>query len=400
MLAFGLAAGGWYVARGYGDDLDAGWTEARRGDLVLGVEVTGTLVAVDSSQLGPPQAQDVWEFKISMMAPEGKEVKRGERVLGFDTSELEKKLELKLAERDAARKRIEEKEMNAALALQQKRLRLAEAEARRRKALMKVEVPAAMQKATELAQARLQLEEAEREIALVQEGLEAASRADEAELSALRDQRDAADRRVREIREAIAQMTVTAPRDGTVIYVEGWRDDKKKVGDSVWRAERVLEIPDLRRMKAKGEVDEADAGRVRQGLKVTLRLDAHPEVEFTGKVASIWNTFQRKSWREPQKVMRLDVELDRTDAERMRPAMRFRGTIETERVKGALLVPAQAVFPTKEGPVAYRKTWLGWEKVRLETGRRNDKEAEVLEGLHEGDRVAQRDLEAAKRRGG
>ncbi len=396
--AAALVAGGWYLARGAGGDLDAGWTEVRRADLVLGVEVTGTLAAVESSFLGPPPVPDVWDFKITMMAPEGKDVKRGEPVLAFDASELQKKLELKLAERDAARKRIEEKEMTVALARERDRLRVAEAEARRRKASLKVVVPEELQKAQELERARLELEEAEREIAFVRAAVAGAARADEAELASLRDQHDAADRRVREIREAIEQMTVRAPRDGTVIYTADWRDEKKKVGDSVWRGERVLEIPDLRRMKARGEVDEADAGRIRAGQRVVLRLDAHPEMEFTGKVASVWNVFERKSWREPQKVMRLEVELDRTDSARMRPGMRFRGTIETERNPGALLVPSQAVFPTREGPVAYRKTLFGWRKVRLETGRRNEKEVEILAGLEQGDRVAQRDLEAARRR--
>jgi len=395
-----LAAGGWYLARGGGQDLDAGWAEARRSDLVLGVEVTGTLAAVESNFIGPPPIPDVWDFKISMLAPEGKDVKRGEPVLAFDASELQKQLDLKLAERDAARKRIEEKQMNVALARERDRLRLAEAEARRRKARLKVDVPEEMAKAKELERARLELEEAEREIAFVRAAIAAAREADEAALASLREERDAADRRVREIRFAIEQMTVRAPRDGTVIYVADWREEKKKVGDSVWRGQKVLEIPDLRRMKARGEVDEADAGRVRPGQRVLLRLDAHPEMEFTGKVSSVWNVFERKSWREPQKVMRLEIELDRTDPERMRPGMRFRGTIETERIPGVLLVPVQAVFPGREGPFAYKKTWLGWKKVRLETGRRNDREVEVRSGLAEGDRVAQRDLEATRRRRG
>ncbi len=52
---------------------------------------------------------------------------------------------------------------------------------------------------------------------------------------------------VEETQEKIRKMTVRAPRDGTVVYLTSWRDEKKKVGDTCSRCERVLEIPDLAR---------------------------------------------------------------------------------------------------------------------------------------------------------
>ena len=80
-------------------------------------------------------------------------------------------------------------------------------------------------------------------------------------------------------------MTVKAPRDGTVIYVTNWRDEKMKVGDTCWRGQEVVELPDMSAMMARGQVDEADAGQVSIGQLFRIRLDAHPDVEFTGKVA-------------------------------------------------------------------------------------------------------------------
>ncbi|HEU5263008.1 MAG TPA: hypothetical protein VFU34_00115, partial [Gaiellaceae bacterium] len=102
------AVGVW--AFGRGSVSDNVWVKVERGDLVLGVEVTGTLAAVGSDAIGPPPVGDVWDFKISMMAPEGKDVKLGEPVLGFDTSELERKLQEKSAESESAGKRIEKAE--------------------------------------------------------------------------------------------------------------------------------------------------------------------------------------------------------------------------------------------------------------------------------------------------
>ncbi len=385
------AAAVWGMARTGARTEGADWAPVRREDLVLGVEVAGTLRAVDSSLLGPPQIQQVWNYKISRLAPEGSEVRKGEPVLDFDASDLDRELEQKLVEAASATKQMEKKQVDVELRRRQESLRWAEAEARERKAALKVERPEELASALELRQARLDLELSRREIEYLRRRAEAASRADAARLRSLASRRDRAEQRVREIRKAIEAMSVTAPRDGTVVYVSDWREEKKKVGDNCWRGEKVLEIPDLRRMAASGEVDEADAGRVEEGQKVVLRLDAHPDLEFEGRVSSIWKTVQRKSRQNPLRVVRLDVSLDRTDTLRMRPGMRFRGTVETGRIAGAVVVPLEAVFPAEEGPVAFRRTVLGFETVPLRLGRRNDRAVEVLEGLREGDEVARRD---------
>ena len=370
------------------------WAKVERGDLVLGVEVTGALAAIGSDAIGPPPVGDVWDFKISMMAPEGKDVRSGEPVLGFDTSELQRKLLEKSAEAESAAKRIEKAEKDAEIARRNDEMRLAEAESRASKTQLELDVPKDLVKERDLTQSKLDLENAKREIEYLKRKLEAKKRTDDVNVAAMRTQRDGAERRVREIQQSIDAMTVKASRSGTVVYATSWRDEKKKVGDSAWRGERILEIPDLTKMQARGEVDEADAGRIAVGQTVRFRLEAHPDEEIVGTVASIWSTVQRQSWRNPTKVMKIDVALAKTDPRTMRPGMRFRGTVETGRVKEAVLVPADAVFPTAEGPVVYRETTMGHERRRVTLGGRNDKSVAIASGVAPGDRVARRKLDA------
>jgi multidrug efflux pump subunit AcrA (membrane-fusion protein) len=370
------------------------WAEAKRGDLVLTVEVNGVLQAVNSTPVGPPEVPDVYDFKIAMLAPEGTDVAAGTPVLAFDTTELERKLLEKRAESESAGKRIEKKEKDSEMARKNDELRLAEVTSRMRKTSLELEVPEDLVKSQQLRESRLNFEDAKREIEFLETKLAASRHADEVTLGALRAQKDAADHRVREIVASIEAMTVRAGRAGTVVYATSWRDEKKKVGDSAWRGERVLEIPDLRAMKAEGEVDESDAGKIAVGQRVRLRLEAHPDTEFLGKVASIWSTVSRQSWRSPVKVVKLVVELDATDPRKMRPGMRFRGVIETGRVRNAILVPADAVFPSDTGPVAFRKTAVGYGRQPLTLGARNEESVEIKAGLGVGDRIARRDLDA------
>lgn len=369
-----------------------GWIELRRDDLVVGAPVAGTLSSVQAVRIGPPQVEHMWEFKIAFLAPEGVQVAAGDPVLGFDTSELERELLDKMAERDSAQKELEKSRTNQEIERSDQRLQLAEAEARQRRAALKVEVPAELVAAKELAQSREDLALAEREIAYLKERLRLADLQDRAEIDSLAKRRDRAAARLSEMEDAIRRMTVTAPRAGTVVYVAAGDGEKKKVGDSCWRGQSVLEIPDLRSMRAEGEIDEADAGRVGAGQRVTLRLDAHPDVVFTGRVRSIGGAVRSRSESNPLKVVKLEIDLDRTDPQRMRPGMRFSGTVEIERAAKVLVVPAEAVFTRPEGPVVYRRAGWGSEEVRPVLGRRNERLVEIVEGLAAGDLISRRDL--------
>jgi HlyD family secretion protein len=372
------------------------WVEARRADLVLTVPVSGSLAAVGAALLGPPQVPQTWNYKIAFMAPEGVAVSAGRPVLRFDTSELERRMVEKLAEQSSAQKELEKSQASLAITLREQELQLAEAQARQRRGALKVAVPADLVAAQELRQARLDLALAEREIAYRTERLRFERRQGEAELAALARRRDRAAARVTEMQDMIRRMTVTAPRDGTVVWVANRRGEKKKPGDQVWQMDKVIEIPDLHRLRGEAQVDEADAGRVAVGQPVALRLDAHPDVAFRGRVRAIRSAVQERGDNDPRKVVELEVDLDRSDPQRMRPGMRFQGTVETARAAGALVVPVEAVLATIDGPLVVRRGLLGAEKVRPRLGRRNARLVEVLGGLQPGDRIAARPAEALR----
>ena len=133
--------GGWTLRNKLAADRQGEWVRATRGDLVTGIDVTGTLAAVDSDLIGPPQLNNVWDFKISMMAPEGTEVKAGRPVLAFDTSELQRRLDEKSAESEQAKKEIEKKRADLALRREDTRMQLADAQARMRKTSLKLDSP-------------------------------------------------------------------------------------------------------------------------------------------------------------------------------------------------------------------------------------------------------------------
>lgn len=370
----------------------------RREDLAIGAEVRGSLFAVETDTLSPPQLQNVWRYQISSLAPEGSEVKKGMPVIGFDSSEQARELQEQEAERDSVKKEIEKRRADLKLERDAETFALDEARARLRKAELKLETPSSVMKGTELQEARADHEIARQEIIHLETRLEAIAGAAKEEVELLARQLERAERRIRDLQFAIDAMTVKAPRDGIVVMVQGWEGEKKKVGDTAWRGQPIMEIPNLQKMKARGDVDEAEAGRLALGQRVSLRLDAQPDLELHGKVDLVAEGVRRESPTVPLKVLPVEIVLDKVDPALMKPGMRFRGTIEYDRAANALVVPLDAVFDSPAGPVVQKRGVWGTTTVKVGLGRRNREKVEVLKGLDAGDRVVVRRESATKER--
>ena len=365
--------------------------DVKKADLVIGVEVTGELAAVDSLDVKPPALYDTWDFKIAELVPEGQEVKEGDPIVAFDPSEHMRNLESLANDADAAKKKLDKKRDDAALARRDEQLQIAQAEAALRKSSLKTTGEKDL--IANVDQKVLELEEQIAKLALEQAKTKAerAQKSDAAELKSLTDHHQYLAERVTELQGNIAKMGVKAPRAGTIVYPTNWRGEKKKVGDSAWRMEAVVQIVGLGKMIGKGEIDEIDIARVAVGQPVSIKLDALPDVQLRGTVEEIAKSVAPKSQADPSNTAKLKIKVEAPPNTPLRPGMRFRGEVETERVAGAIQVPAEAVFVTPDGPVAYRSSGDGVSRVKVTLGKRNATAIEVKAGLSPGDRVSRVD---------
>lgn len=371
------------------------FVDVKRDDLVIGVDVEGELQAIDSTDIHPPQIPDVWDFKIAMMANEGDDVKAGQPVIAFDPSNLMRDLENMRNEADAAQKKLDKKRDDAALTRRDDELKILEAESALKKAKLRAEGSSDLIATAELQQLKLDAETAQ----LVLDGAKfkaAQTKAsDDREIAQLSEKATYAKHRVETLMKSLAEMEIKAPRDGTVVVPTFWNGEKKKVGDGAYRGETVAMVVSLAKMRGKGTIDEVDLARVATRQSVRLRLDAQPDVELRGTVTEIEKTVGPHSQQDPSKVAKLAIELAPTQVP-LRPGMRFRGQVETELLPKVVQVPTEAVFVRADGPVAFRETGHGTERVKIVLGKRSKTMIEVTSGLNPGDRVSRIDPEAAK----
>jgi HlyD family secretion protein len=362
--------------------------DVTRGDLVIHVEVTGALRAVDSTPVQPPPVASLPVVKLAWVVPEGSEVARGDRLVTLDASDLDTNLETARGEADQADQQLDHKRQELALARREEELRLLQIESDMHKAALKTEVPAELVSAIEHEERQLDRELAERRLDQARREIAASRHADEVDLQAVIDTRDAARRNIAELEAGRAVLTLTAPRAGTVVYGTGTAGETRNAGDLLWPSDVIVQVVALDAMAGDGTIDEIDVGRVAVGQPVALRLDALPDLALRGRVASVATSVVATSDADPSKRVQLQIAIAPTAGAGLRPGMRFRGGIEVERIAGAIQVPAEAVFVFPDGPIAYRDTGHGLEPVALRLGRRSADAIEVAAGLSPGDRVS------------
>jgi HlyD family secretion protein len=256
--------------------------------------------------------------------------------------------------------------------------------------------------------------------------------------------------KLREVEDQIRECKIVAPQDGMVVYYKpesgrfnsGSQQGMIAQGEQVKEGQKLMRIPDLKRMQVNTRVHEAMVGRIRgderkstgvfeslragllanpdplsrlvthteplmtiyrdmvrdkeyyvatPGQTAQIKVDALPGRVLKGHVRSVAAVAAQGDWMSSDvKVYQTLVLLDES-VEGLKPDMSAEVTINVDSAKEQVLaVPLQAIVGGAEsGPKRkiYVKTATGTEEREIELGSFNDKMVEIRSGLQEGDEV-------------
>jgi HlyD family secretion protein len=197
-------------------------------------------------------------------------------------------------------------------------------------------------------------------------------------------------------RQQLLRCEVRAEVPGIVVYKEvffGSEQRKPQVGDQVWANQPLIILPDISRMVVETKVRETDIYKVERNQKVTVRVEAYPDLRLTGAVTLVGTLAQEEKDRRGTKFFSVTVQVNESEP-RLRPGMTARVEIQVEEREKALYVPLEAVFEREGHTVVY----LDGRRPRprdVVLGPSNADFVVVEKGLSRGDRVLLRDPEAA-----
>ena len=191
--------------------------------------------------------------------------------------------------------------------------------------------------------------------------------------------------------------TVTSPIDGIVMRYqqEGqYTQDSKivKPGDYVKGIlesnppDYLMTVADLSKLVVRMKISEMDILKLHEDMAVDVTIDALPGEKFPAKVSLV--SPQAEKDQNNLKNFRVEVLLLKIDP-RLKPGMTARVDGLLQSRKGVLKIPLSAVFEESEGKTtAYLEVPNDKPKqVPIKLGIRNEIDAEILEGVAEGQRV-------------
>ncbi len=181
--------------------------------------------------------------------------------------------------------------------------------------------------------------------------------------------------RVQQLGEMLTKTKIVAPMSGIVV--------KKFVsaGEFVGPGAPVATLADLRHAVVELELPDRDVVKIRVDQPVEARADAFGERVFRGVIDEIGTTANPAS-----RTFRVDAALDNADLS-LKNGMIVSVRVVLEQAR-ALIAPAEALLNEREGNASVFVIDQGRARtVKVRTGRRIDRDVEVLDGLADGQEV-------------
>ena len=190
----------------------------------------------------------------------------------------------------------------------------------------------------------------------------------------------------------VDRLLVKAPIDGLTVMQTTWRSgDMGQVqqGDQLYPGQGFMSIVDPRSMIVNATVNQADAEKLRIGLKARVRFDAYPDLELTARVYSVGgiprSSGARGDW---VKEIPVRLKLDQMD-DRALPDLSVAADVVIDSAESSVVVPASSVFEDGGKPYVLVQAAQGWKRREVERGLSNFTHVAIKSGLQAGERVAE-----------
>lgn len=298
------------------------------------IAVDGEVVPLDSQVITPPLFENQWNTKLAWLAEHGSRVKAGDVVVRFGTEDLQKTLESKQGELQAARKAADQRQAEQTDKLARLRLQLEEVRSHLRKARRKAAIPESAQRRIDYQVNQYNLAIAEQKVRYEEKQLQFEKQAGDWQAKLDQLQQDRLETAIRRIRDDMRKAEVKADKSGIFLVGQSAEGSRLKVGDQVWPGLTVAEISPDSQVAVRLVIPERWSGVVSTGDAVKLSRPAVSGAMLDGVIVSRSVFIRPDSARRPRKVFDATVAIQDDKAATLQPGMVVEALITPRSMSG------------------------------------------------------------------
>ena len=366
---------------------------AESGEFTVVLHESGTVAATRSKMVSAPRMRV--SLQIQYLIDEGTNVVPGDTLLIFDQSEVQKTIETAQADLDIAlanlrkgRAQLENELENLRSALTYDSTSWQLAQLRLERTRFESEV-SRQEAELQFHQATLSLEQSNAKY-------EAQIAVNSEEMHSLELKVQQAQSELDEAVRDYNRLVVTAHAPGMVVFLPSWRGDKfgkPRVGDTPWRGQPLIELPDFNAMQVDLQINEMDLNLVTKGDSCDVVLDAWPDQHFSARIVDISVLATEHENAVGVKSFDVVAAIDGS-SELLKPGMNARCTIYGQHLEDVISLPVECLQRDEEGWYVWRDQGGDYQRQEVSIGATNGDRTVIEEGVSPGDRIALVDPEA------
>lgn len=175
--------------------------------------------------------------------------------------------------------------------------------------------------------------------------------------------------------EGSGLLTLYAPMGGTVSELHA------TLGEAVERSTLLCTVENIHTVVVNASVSEKDVARIRMGQACEVTVPAYPGQPFPGVVQTIASHVDEKT-----RALSARCLVQNTGG-RLKPEMFAKVALGVGTLRKALSVPVSALDEDGDAHYLYVEEEGGYERRRVEVGRKTDTRAEILSGVKPDEKV-------------
>ncbi|EKD82520.1 MAG: secretion protein HlyD family protein [uncultured bacterium] len=380
------------------------YVAVKSGDCLETTVYFGETQTRDTTNIHAPEMKNEYYLTVKDVLDDGCQVKKGDKIMEFDSSSFQKEIESAKNELEVAKAEYEKTSFDLKNRLIELDLDIRRKELELDKAKVMVVENSTIISKIDLEKSRLNVKMAELELKQAQSSRQEFEKEQKISLVVKELQIKEAEKKMADQQEKITRSVILAPRDGIIfkpfvrLNNEMGKVEKNKV---VSPGDKLLEIPDLENYQGIVYISPSDTKFVNKGDQVNLFLTAQPDKKLQAVVETKDNYPVTRNERlgrndpegalEENKAILSIIDNDPI----LRPGMSFRAEINSIIASQSLYIPVIAVNSDEEKPYVWVKSMQGAdEKRQVVTGRSGISFIEIVSGLKK-DEMIRIDVAAA-----